>query len=106
MIVVSAHEIGGAPGFPGSLPGVVGVRLDSALARDEVAVQVGGDGAVLWGASGLPRPIPGVPPERNLRGISFAVANVTGFLARALEERPDVTTAEGILSLLARSDSS
>ena len=99
-IVVSAHEIGGAPGFPGSLRGVVGVRLDSALARDEVVVQVGDDGAVLWGASGLPRPIPGVPPERNLRGISFAVANVTGFLARLLEARPEVRTTTGLLSLM------
>jgi hypothetical protein len=26
-----------------------------------------------------------VPVERNLSGISFAVANVTGFLARLLE---------------------
>jgi hypothetical protein len=36
-------------------------------------------------ASGLPRPIPGVPPERNLQGTSFAVANTTGMLALALE---------------------
>jgi subtilisin family serine protease len=35
-------------------------------------------------ASPLPRPIPGVPPERNVRGISFAVANASGFLARGL----------------------
>jgi hypothetical protein len=26
-----------------------------------------------------------VPPERNLKGISFAVANATGFVALALE---------------------
>ena len=31
-------------------------------------------------ASGYPRPIPGVAPERNLKGISFAVANTTGLL--------------------------
>jgi hypothetical protein len=37
-------------------------------------------------ASPFPRPIPGVPPERNLAGVSFAVANVTGFLARVLED--------------------
>jgi hypothetical protein len=34
--------------------------------------------------SGYPRPVPGVPPERNLKGISFAVANVTGLLAREM----------------------
>ena len=36
-------------------------------------------------ASAYPRSIPGVPRERNLSGVSFAVANVTGFLARMLE---------------------
>ncbi len=32
-------------------------------------------------ASPYPRPIPGVPVERNLQGASFAVANMTGFIA-------------------------
>ena len=36
-------------------------------------------------ACGYPRPIPGVPPERNLQGVSFAVANASGLLARLLE---------------------
>ncbi|MYG21824.1 MAG: hypothetical protein F4168_05470, partial [Gemmatimonadetes bacterium] len=43
----------------------------------------GGDAVVA--ASPYPRPIPGVPVERNLSGISFAVANVTGVLASVLE---------------------
>ena len=30
-------------------------------------------------------PIPGVPPEKNLKGLSFAVANATGLLALALQ---------------------
>jgi hypothetical protein len=30
----------------------------------------------------------GVPPERNLHGISLAVANLTGFAARAAEVLP------------------
>ena len=38
-------------------------------------------------ASGFPRPIPGVPPDRNLKGASFAVANATGLLALAIEDR-------------------
>jgi hypothetical protein len=29
-----------------------------------------------------------VPPERNLKGVSFAVANTTGYLARALALDP------------------
>ena len=39
-------------------------------------------------ASGFPRPIPGVPPEKNLKGLSFAVANVTGIVARIIADGP------------------
>ena len=39
-------------------------------------------------ASAYPRSIPGVPVERNLHGASFAVANMTGFVARALAGTP------------------
>ena len=35
--------------------------------------------------SPYPRDIPGVSRERNVNGVSFAVANATGFVARALE---------------------
>jgi hypothetical protein len=45
-------------------------------------------------ASGYPRDIPNVPRERNLKGISFAVANATGFMARAMEAVPNSRVAE------------
>jgi subtilisin family serine protease len=60
--------------LPGCLEGVAGVTLDDSVPRFVV-----GPG---FTACGWPRPIPGVPQERNLYGISFAVANVTGCLAR------------------------
>ena len=44
------------------------------------------DGAPVCYASGYPRPVPGVPPQRNLSGVSFAVGNVTGHLAARLSE--------------------
>ena len=62
-----------ADGWPGCLPGVIGVTMDDTIPRGEVAGR--------WRACGSPRPIPGVPQERNLHGVSFAVANVTGVLA-------------------------
>jgi hypothetical protein len=43
--------------------------------------------------------IPGVPVANNLKGIRFAVANMTGFLARALEAAPD-SSLEQALDLL------
>ena len=69
-------------GCPGSLPGAVAVQLDWACPRDEARITAAGAGpGIVVAASGYPRPIPGVPPERNLKGVSFAVANVTGLLA-------------------------
>lgn len=70
--VVSAAEM-----LPGSLPGVIGVAVDEDCPRDEYRVRDG-----IYFASPYPRPIEGLPPTRNLRGVSFAVANVTGLVAR------------------------
>ena len=85
-IVVSARELDGVHWLPGSLPNVVGVTLDASCDRNDVVVTVDPvTSTVGLAASGYPRPIPGVPVERNLSGISFAVANATGFLARLLE---------------------
>jgi hypothetical protein len=83
--IVSAARHNDVEWLPGSLLGVVGVLLDWECPRDEVRQQATGDGKRVYSASGYPRPIPGVPADRNLKGISFAVANVTGCLARDLE---------------------
>ena len=85
-LVVSARELDGVRWLPGSLPNVAGVTLDASCDRNDIVVTVDSvTSTVDLAASGYPRPIPGVPVERNLSGISFAVANVTGFLARLLE---------------------
>lgn len=83
-LVVSALEVDGVPMLPGSLEGVMPVRLDWDCPRQEIRIASGPGGQAVASASGYPRPIPGVPPERNLKGISFAVANVTGILARTM----------------------
>jgi hypothetical protein len=83
-IVVSARGSADEPWFPGSLPDVVGVTIDAGVERDQISVS-SSDGAIVLGASPYPRPIPNVPRERNVSGISFAVANASGFLARLLE---------------------
>jgi subtilisin family serine protease len=84
-VIVAAAEDEGVRWLPGSLPGVVSVRLDATCPRHEYRV-AGGEGPIVFCASGFPREIPGVPPERNLNGISFAVANMSGFAACAREE--------------------
>lgn len=100
-IVVAARESDGMTWLPGSLPTVAGVRLDSSFERNQLGVSVGDwMQPVFFAASGYPRPIPGVPAERNLSGISFAVANVTGFLSRLLEADDTVRDVSGIARML------
>jgi hypothetical protein len=52
-------------------------------------------------ASPYPRPIPGVPVERNLSGVSFAVANATGVIARALQAGAPAAPRDALLDWIA-----
>lgn len=83
-VVVAAGPDEGRRWLPGSLPGVLQVRADWTQSRARYGVTRAPDGVVVCHTSGYPRPIPGVPPERNLKGVSFAVANMTGFAARCV----------------------
>jgi hypothetical protein len=74
--------ISAATMMPGCLPGAIGVEVDWECPRDTMRERVE-NGRTIYMASGYPRPLPGLPVERNLSGISFAVANVSGFLAAA-----------------------
>lgn len=90
--IVAAGEQDDVRWLPGALDGVVSVTLDWALPREVCIIDPQVQRAdhlatVRARASGYPRPIPGVPPERNIKGLSFAVANVTGLLALATEAR-------------------
>lgn len=75
LLVVSAAYV-----LPGSLPEVIGVAPDADCPRDVFRYHAG-----VFHASPYPRPIPSVPVARNLQGTSFAVANMTGLVARALQ---------------------
>ncbi|MFY9557919.1 MAG: S8 family serine peptidase [Blastocatellia bacterium] len=84
IVVVAAREMNGRLSLPGCLSSVIGVAVDWDCPRDRYLVKVV-DGDLIFVASAYPRDIPGVPRERNLNGISFAVANMTGFVTRARE---------------------
>jgi subtilisin family serine protease len=86
-IIVAAHDDGGVRWLPGCLDDVVAVRADWTCARDVYDVAVV-DGRPVIATSAYPRDIPGMPRERNVSGISFAVANAAAFVARALEASP------------------
>lgn len=86
-LIVAAFEAEGQPCWPGCLPQVLGVGLDWDLPRGKP--RLGADGRMVI-ASGYPRPIPGVAPRRNLYGVSFAVAQVSGWMAaRGIANRRD-----------------
>jgi hypothetical protein len=85
VVMVAARYSDHTPVLPGMLDGVISVDVDWNLPRDEYRV-AHISGSPVFYASGFPRPLPGVPVTRNLSGASFAVANMTGFVARACEE--------------------
>lgn len=84
IAVVAAREANGVACYPGALEGVFGVEVDWDCPRATYGVRRGAGGPTFL-ASGYPRPIPGVPPQQNLYGVSFAVAQMSGFAARACE---------------------
>ena len=86
-IVVASGSDRGVDWLPGALDldGVIRVELDWSCARGAYTA-AGTHEAPVFRTCGYPRPIPGIDPERNLKGLSFAVANVTGITARAMIE--------------------
>lgn len=87
-LVITALEADGVTYHPGVDGRAIAVIGDAAMDRNSCRVEGAPGGAYVMRASIYPRPIPGVPVERNLHGVSFAVANVTGLLAAALARSP------------------
>ena len=85
VTLVAARDADGQPCLPGCLIEVISVALDWDCHRNSYRVEES-DGNPIFHASGYPRSLPGLPSTRNLHGISFAVANMTGLVARACEK--------------------
>lgn len=89
-VLVAARESSGRALLPGCLPSVIAVGLDWECPREAYRCVIT-DSRPTFIASGYPRAIPGVPPQYNLNGASFAVANMTGFVARARQACPNAS---------------
>ena len=97
-VVVAAGSDGGIDWLPGSLGagGVLRAELDWSCPRG-AHTAAGAGSASVFRTCGYPRPIPGVDPARNLKGLSFAVANLTGIAAQVIIE----TGTRGYAALVA-----
>jgi subtilisin family serine protease len=98
VLLVAARYSNRTPVLPGMLDGVISVDVDWNLPRDQYRVSIE-NGTPVFYASGFPRSLPGIPVSRNLSGISFAVANMTGFVAHACEGFAERSTADVINAL-------
>jgi subtilisin family serine protease len=87
-IVIAAGEQAGIRWLPGTIAGVWSVTLDWSVPRDSCWLERLDPNGASFRATGFPRPIPGVPPEKNVKGLSFAVANVTGIVAKLIADDP------------------
>jgi ABC-type multidrug transport system fused ATPase/permease subunit len=96
-ILIAAAPAAGPPSYPAHLPMVIAVGEDRSLGDDELRF-VGAPG-LEFVTSGYARPQPGIPPERNLRGASFAAARLTSLVARLLEREPGLDV-EGVRARL------
>jgi subtilisin family serine protease len=76
-VIVSALAMNDEAALPGSLPGVIGV-----MEANEYQV-CHRYGKPVYTAPPFPRDIPGVPRERNLKGVSFAVARISAQVAES-----------------------
>ncbi|MYD71570.1 MAG: S8 family serine peptidase [Acidobacteria bacterium] len=86
-VLVAAGSDRNVDWLPGTLDleGVLRVELDWSRPRGTYVV-TGEPAAPVFRTCGYPRSIPGVDPERNLKGLSFAVANMTGTAAGLMME--------------------
>ena len=97
-VMVAAGRQDGVAWLPGTLPGVWSVTLDWSLPRDQCRVRSMGRDAMSFHASRvfLVR-FPACRRRGTSKGLSFAVANVSGLLAR-LFEREDGADAHDRLA--------
>jgi len=72
--------------YPGIFETVIGVYWCRECETDDIVYHPESD--IEFGAHGHPRPLPGMPQERNFRGSSFAAARVTAIAARYLARNP------------------
>lgn len=88
-VIVSAYKANEGLMLPGSISSVVGVVEDSTCPRE--CTRINQEPTLHTAACPYPLDIRGVPRERNLQGVSFAVAHVSAHIARIWDAFPQNT---------------
>lgn len=96
-VIVASSPPGRTDMLPATLPNVIGVAGDETCVWN--AHRYVADDPIPFRAHLQPRPIPGLPQERNFRGHSCASAHISGILALFAEERTALTVSEAIAYL-------
>jgi subtilisin family serine protease len=86
LVVVAAARSPNDIVYPSSLDSVIGVYWNRTC--DPEGLVYHADTRIEFGAYGLARELPGVAPQFNFRGSSFAAAHVTARVAQFLEKKP------------------
>jgi subtilisin family serine protease len=86
IVVIAAARAPDDRVYPSSFETVIGVCWNRECEDDFLVYHPGK--SVEFGACGRPRALPGMPPEHNFRGSSFAAARVTGLAADLLAKNP------------------
>ena len=89
LVVVAAARSPHDVVCPSSFDTVIGVYWNRACVPQGLIYH--SDNPVEFGACGFPRELPGLPPEFNFRGSSFAAAHVTARAAQFVEENPEAS---------------
>ena len=100
-ILVASSPPGQADVFPAALSRVIGVAGEVQCAWDDYRYIP--DDPIPFRAHFQPRPLPGLPQERNLRGHSFASAHISSLLALLAEHRSGLTS-EGARQFLMQAE--
>lgn len=92
VLLVSSAPPGQTNVLPAALPGVIGVAGDEACQWHEHRYVE--EDEIHFRTHPQPRPIPGLPQERNFHGHSCASAHLTAVLALCAEQHPGLNVDE------------